>query len=336
MIDSNALENALKQIQTWFVNGEFEKVIKGCQEILNAAPSNSIAQDLLKKAQESIKAPVWSDDIPTPAAIEPEAAFIPTQPMPELVMPIEPIAEPPMPESITPIEMPASSDSVPEHHKVHSMIVNLGILIGIVGVGFGMVWAYHAFFGNDTPSASITPQDNVQTEPSDTLEPDGKPGIEDNTEEPTVVENNLDTLDTMDTRNAKRSNDLSLIENALIKYYETSKQYPDADTLKEQLANGILEALPMPPTKDEAYMYAVYSTSLGPNQVYILSGEFEEPDGSKTIWSPGENAKDYADYRDDTKPNVIAIVNTEEETEEEIEPTTPTPVRVPRTPRNAR
>ena len=314
-INGNALENALKQIQAWFVNGEFEKVTKGCKEILNAAPNNSIAQDLLKKAEESMH-----HDIPTPSAIEPE------MPMP-MPIPEPPMPEPFIPESEIAIQMPEAF-SEPEHHKTHSMIVNIAILIGIIVIGFGMVWGYNTFFGDN--DSTVTPPVTIEDpKNNDTIEPDGKPGIE---ETPEAAE-----PDTMETRNAKRSNDLSLLENALMQYYDTFKQYPTAEELKTKLIeNGNLEAIPTPPTTDEAYMYAVYSTTLDPNQVFVLSGEFEEENGGKTIWSPGENIKDYPDYRDDSQPNVISIKKEEvAPIPEETPPTDPTKIRVPRTPRNA-
>src|SRR3989338_5803773 len=59
--NASPLENALKQIQNWFVSGDFEKVKQGCEEILKIAPNNSIAQDLLAKT----KGATGNETIPT-------------------------------------------------------------------------------------------------------------------------------------------------------------------------------------------------------------------------------------------------------------------------------
>lgn len=419
--NGNALENALKQIQAWFVNGEFDKVIQGCNEILKAAPNNSIAQDLLKKAEESknaappapapepTPAPAPAEEIPTPPAQNPEPvektpepapvpdpvptpapdalpgpppppppppgapmpAPMPTPtpgampgpppppgaplPMPTPDMPIP--APLPMPAGNVPIPMPASS--VPEHHKKHSLMVNLAILAGIILVGFALVWGYHTFLGDDTTDEPPSITDDNGTAADDTIEPDGKPGPAEDTsedepetpkeeeesvtpEETTKEDETTETTSTLEERNAQRNDDLSTLESALIRYFDEFKAYPEADALADALiSNKLIDAMPVPPNPGESYIYAVYPSAVGANQNFILSGEFEEENGENTLWSTGENIEEHPDYRDDTQPNVIAFTNpdpapeTPEETPEEPETTAP-PLHIPRTPRNAR
>ncbi len=443
--NGNALENALKQIQAWFVNGEFDKVIQGCNEILKSVPNNSIAQDLLKKAEESKNpppppppptpapastpdpTPAPAEEIPTPPAQNPEpipapipeppapaAAPLPTAepsalpgpppppgapiptplpaaepdalpgPPPPPGAPIPaplPTAEPgalpgpppppgaplpmptpdmpipaplPMPAGNVPIPMPASS--VPEHHKKHSLIVNMAILAGIILIGFALVWGYHTFLGDDTTEETPAITDDNGTATDDIIEPDGKPGpaediSDDETEEEITEET---TASTLEERNAQRNDDLSTLESALIQYYDEYKEYPEADMLDDSLVSyELIDAIPVPPNPGESYIYAVYSTPVGANQSFILSGEFEEDNGESTLWSTGENIEEHPDYRDETQPNVIAITNPEPtletpespetpeapdptpETPEEPETTEP-PTHIPRTPRNAR
>ena len=371
--NGSPLENALKQIQNWFVSGDFAKVKQGCEEVLKAAPNNSIAQDLLKKAGEAlatlpeppmppmpepVEAPTpepvaepaplpgptteTTDELPDAPGTMPAYEFSadgpaasPVPPMPEPVeapMP-EPVAVPPMPMPEAPIPEPipheeaSEIEPIPEeHHKGKSLIVNLIILLVVIALGVGGVYGYHTFFGDD---AEDTPSNQTETTPQETeIEEDGKPGNQEDVITEKEEEEEEEAKDTPETRNEQRKNDLTKIETALSQYYNDFREYPLPSEIQTILVDkGYLAELPAPPTTEEQYVYAVYGTPLGPLQVFILSAEFEEDEGV-SIWSLGGNEKEYTDFRDLTKENVVALNET---TAEPDEPTAePVRQRVPR------
>lgn len=317
--NTNALENALKQIQAWFVNGEFEKVKQGCEEILQLSPNNSIAQDLLQKSKEAhstIGQAVHAPEIPplTETFTEPEP------PMPLTI----PEPEPPMPEPVIipepngqAIPMPAASEepNIEEHSRPHSLIVNLVILGVLIILGIVGVYAYQAIKG--------TPEENTTT----VTPPTEETVVNDNTDgKGETTEDNTDSINA-EERNNQRLLDLTSVENALIYYYDAHKKYPLASEINIFLIDeGFIEAMPVPPTDNETYFYAVYDTDLGPAQAYILSGNFENEDGTFAPWSTGASSLNYPDYQDITLDNVTILSETI--TEETIvpseEPVTPT------------
>lgn len=314
-IKNDQLANALKQIQGWFVNGEFDKVKRGCEEVLTIAPTNSIAQDLKKRAEEAL-APSAPAAQPSPTTPPPPP---PPTPMPG-ANPLE-VAMPPMPEPM-PMPMPiiTTEETKP---RWHSLAINLGILLGIVVLGIGGVFTYHALF-KDTPTPEVV--ETVPTPEAEPEETDGKPGTEEETPstEPEAA-----------TRNTERSQELGNIESALIRYYNVNKKYPQSSEVEnELLASGFLTEIPTPPTAKETYVYAVYDTQLGPQQVFVLSAEFEEEDGTVNFWTLGGTMEAFPDYRDTSKPHV-KVLTADQEPATEPEPE-PTPVEQGGTPRGPR
>lgn len=326
------LETALRQIQTWFVNGDFEKVKQGCREVLSIAPNNSIAQDLLQRAEQS--------ETPAATPTSTEAAPV-ANPMPvEIQAPApEPILEePPMPEMISKLDLTPPSSELPtpampphdelhdEHdlHRTHSLAINIAILVGIVVVGILGIYGYNAFIkkGDETPPVQ---EENAEEQPVD--------------EEETVIVPPSDTpvipspdLTTWQGRNEQRSTDLSKLEQALILYFDEFKKYPNTEEI------STVFVLPTPPNDGEAYIYAVYSNDIGADQVFVLSAEFEQENGEKTVWSTGGSPNEYPDYRDVAALHVTSLHPTMTEIEYiEFMLTQPTPTpsgRVPRVPRN--
>jgi hypothetical protein len=57
---------ALNQVQSWLNAGEYDKVIQGCQEILQIEPSNMRALSLMKQAQERRHAETMKQTAPDP------------------------------------------------------------------------------------------------------------------------------------------------------------------------------------------------------------------------------------------------------------------------------
>ncbi|MFA5843043.1 MAG: hypothetical protein WC882_05270 [Candidatus Gracilibacteria bacterium] len=305
----NPIEGALKQIQNWFVSGDFEKVKQGCEEILHVAPNNSIAQDLLKKADEKLgKTTEMSTSEPSP--------------IPSHEMPIESIPGMP-PDDIDDDLISSPTGAVPpeemqdledlEKKNPSTLFINLLILAGLFILGIGLVYGYETFIkDSDQPVVENTTTDESTDESTidetiiDQTTPDEI--ITDETP-PTETEN------TATTRNEKRLIDLETIEKALIEYYDANKQYPTADTINTVLVEqGFLSELPLPLKKD-IYTYAVYENTLGPNQDYILSAPFENDDKTIGSWTTGGNRFEHADYNDLSQPNVTILdpTMTEEE-----------------------
>ncbi len=314
------LETALRQIQTWFVNGDFEKVKQGCREVLSIAPNNSIAQDLLNRASQS------------------ELSLSPT-PVPEPTPPSEPILEePPMPEMISKLDLtpPSSEPPTPaisphdEHdlHHTHSLAINIAILVGIVVVGILGIYGYNAFLKGDDETPPVQ-EENAEEQPVDEDETVIVP------EEPS--ETPAPDLTTWQGRNEQRSEDLSKLEQALILYFDEFKKYPNTDEI-----STVLAALPTPPNDGEAYVYAVYGNDIGADQVFVLSAEFEQENGEKTVWSTGGSPNEYPDYRDVAAPHVTIIHPNMTEldyleflsSDYPETPASPPSGRVPRVPRN--
>lgn len=348
----NPLENALKQIQAWFVDGEFEKVKRGCEEILKVAPNNSIAQDLLKKADEAMNKPPMEEVVDTAPAVEEDAPFptAPTTPTPPPPIPtgmpsILPDPIPPMPESIAPRPIMTPPAPMEEVHHGHSLLVNVGILIGLILLGIGAVYGYSAFFGDKEEEK--TPENIEQTE--ETVQEETEEVIEEEIVEETELISEEDP--TIDARNEKRLTDLTTVEKALIEYYDVHKNYPSPSEVNTVLVEeGLIQSIPIGPNPGEVYVYAVYGNPAGENQVYVLSAQFENQDGSTSAWTTGANLLDYPDYSDISQeevtllhPNMTeqeyldwlaktanenAVEQTEETTSEEEEEE---PVRVPRT-----
>lgn len=329
------LEIALRQIQAWFVNGDFEKVKQGCREVLTIAPNNSIAQDLLKRAEQS-EAPAPQPPVSAPSPAPAPPAFVPTTPPSPAPEPI--LEEPPMPEmvsnidltppSIEPLTPAPTQDNI---HHPHSLAINIAILVGIVVVGILGIYGYNAFIkgGDETPPAQeenaeeqLTDEEVLPAEGSNEI-PSGEP-----------IAPSPD-LTTWQGRNEKRSKDLSELEQALILYFAEFKKYPNTDEI------GMLAELPTPPSDGEAYVYAVYSNDIGADQVFVLSAEFEQENGEKTVWSTGGSPNEYPDYRDVAAPHVTSINPNMTEIEyiefmlnQNAETPTPPSGRVPRVPRN--
>ncbi len=347
--DQSTLENALKQIQAWFVNGEFEKVKRGCTEILQISPDNSIAQDLLQKAEEALggtgesSAPTQTEEAPTPKrGINPSA--IPTaateqvlpsgdsleipamaemeaesEPIPEPQP--EPVAEPPMPEQVTAetagteeaIPMPAAEEPhEEEHHRTHSLIVNIGILVALIVLGIVGVYAYQAVKGGGEDNATPDPIIEEDIAEDEIIEDDGK-GETDEEEivEEIIEEEILEADPDAEKRNNQRLTDLTSVENALIYYYDAHKQYPTTAEINTFLIDeGFIESIPVAPQVGEVYFYAVYDTDLGPAQTYILSGIFENEDGTLSPWSTGASALEYPEFQDVSLEEVTILSET--------------------------
>ncbi|MBT5016158.1 hypothetical protein HN748_02855 [Candidatus Peregrinibacteria bacterium] len=375
-MEENALENALTQIQAWFVNGEFEKVKQGCEEIIKIAPNNSIAQDLLQKAQEGLgqttepetpaPAPPIPEPMPTTEPVPtPEPTAPPIEPVKPPMPPVEPVTpietpiedpfggsmpapvadEPPMPETVTPTEESFTPEPVEEeHHRQHSLIVNVIILLLLIGIGIGGVYTYQAIFNNDNADDTTTsPIQDVLDEEADeeTIDEEivNEEEIDDEIIEEETDEEEIVNPDA-ESRNNQRLADLTKIEESLLQYYSEHKQYPSVEEIKSVLIDeDLLESLPVAPLENEAYFYAVYDTDLGPSQDYVLSGYFENEDGTSAPWSTGGNVLTYTDYNDLAQENVTILtddltekeyLNFQEEVETSEDEETEERVRVPR------
>lgn len=306
------LESALKQLQTWFVEGQFEKVKQGCQEVLQAAPHNSIAQDLFKKAEEGMSKTATETDIDTAPAQSPKLMNEPPGvPAEEHSLP------PPFPESqptkkLKPLVSEPELETEPEIHHGKSIAINIAILIAIILIGIAGVYAYDTFFRNTNTNENSRETTEEETLLNETEEITNTEEIEESQE---FEENEKDAETTtiaeessIDTRNEERLSELTQIETALIKYYESNKRYPEASEVGSALLNGgFLEEIPVGPLENEVYLYAVFDNELGENQVYILTAVFENPDGSTSEWTTGGSIQEFPDYNNIEFENVTIL-----------------------------
>jgi hypothetical protein len=210
-----------------------------------------------------------------------------------------------MPTQSTPTESNGEPPIEEEHHKTHSLIANLIVLIVLIALGLSGVYAYKTFI-KPSPEQTASPatQEEEKEEIAQTDEQDVEPTSEEteaSEDEPAPTDEKLAKQE-MEARNNQRLADLTSIEKALIETYEVSHQYPKVDEIKT-----ILETWPTPPNEDEVYFYAVYDNDLGIAQVYILSAKFENEDGTTEVWATGGNILEFTDFNDVSQENVTVL-----------------------------
>jgi len=290
---------ALEQIKKWQQEGNTTDAVQGCKEILEIDPTNTEAKNLL----EILQKPTITTPTPTTTTTpQPEPAPKKEIENYEITTPENPLYN-----AITEPNKTTTKTETPKKKTSHGILLNIGIVVGTLAVLTGLAYGYMMFFGNKVPETGTLdlPKENMVIPTDDPIEEDS-PTVE--TSEETTEEDAVTTE--KESRNEQRFTDITTIETALKGYFETNGKYPDAMEL------ATLIQLPYDPLDGEtdeagqvfAYSYAVYDTSEGDNQEYILAALTEDESGENTIWTVGADPKDHDDYRDGSGENFIMIM----------------------------
>lgn len=294
--DKITISDAVKQLQEWFDEKEYEKVILGSKEVLNIDQKNEIAQTLLNRSEEMKKNK--ENDIQFPnlpnkndssekidassSKISEEIESLPLEK--DLKFPID-----------TSENEGTSLYGFDNNHgniknvmgyllrKIATIIVIFAILGGI---GYGAFTGYQYYQNKKTSNET-----NKNTK---------------NTEE------NATENDELAQKNEQRQNDLEILKSSIEKYFTDKGEFPPAENVEKKLIeNGYIASIPVDPLHGEkdrydkpyGYIYAVYENEKGNNQEYIISAKFENPNQIDSPWSPNDTSK-HEDFRDLTKNNV--------------------------------
>lgn len=321
-----SVTQALNQIQSWLNAGEVEKVIQGCQEILELEPGNQRALSLMKQAEEkrhfeekaTQTEPNKSEQTPQAQQEKPEGknepfSKITEEPEPAQSKNTEASAKPtnettsntettPQPEP-NKIEDPLAKlevENKPEmfedredsdsHEKRKLFLAMLIPAILVVVIGGGIIW-FLADEGREEIIDEIV--DEVQDEDYNYL-----------------------------TENEERVEVLTDMAKALEEYEAEHGEYPSVKKVEDVLLDSnYFNSIPVDARQGEfdksgklmGYMYAVYDTIAGDNTAYVVSALFEDSRGFGYSWTRGASTKNYEDYRDIEENNVVFIGGDEED-----------------------
>jgi hypothetical protein len=334
-----SVTQALNQIQSWLNAGEFEKVIQGCEEILDLELGNQRALALMKKAMESKHEDDLEMDFEEPAPpqeiLDKQAAKSQTAVEPE------PIPEP-EPDRVEPEEDPLASlqveeptatpepapEPAPDHNTEEKAVDDIFGLNGKDENEDEEPYNYeqHDYGMPDRKKlalAIVVPALLVVVIGGTTIwalsHMDRGDEIADNTGA-TVTEASTEYLD----ENENRVEALVKMANLLDENYEETGNYPQTDEIENFLTDS--DEFSSVPTDDRhgqydkagklfGYTYAIYDTEAGENTAYILSALFEDSQGFGYAWSRGASTNDYEDYRSTDEDHATFIADEDESSE---------------------
>jgi len=272
---------ALNQIQSWLNAGNFEKVIQGCQEILEIEPGNQRALSLLKQAEEKRHN---EEQIPQDIPMDPLANLAVEEDKTEEEVKPEPKPEPkaepetaPEPEHNYDFYTPPR----PSKKKMFLAMVIPAIAVVLIG-GFFVNMMNNAnrdqiLANNDKAQEYITDHDH-----SNDPEPDTSYLSE----------------------NEQRVTDLTEMADAIEEFWFDNGHFPSHKDV-EQLIQNEIGRIPSDPRQGETdasgdpygYMYALYDLNGVEDGAYILSAIFQDSKGEAHAWAQGASTKNYDDYR---------------------------------------
>lgn len=288
-----SVAQALNHVQSWLNAGEYDKVIQGCQEVLQIEPGNARALSLMRQAEERRHNEVMGHSPHSPDTHDSANQKEPTQ---EEESPVDPLASlqvekrPEEPEVFLPEEEDESDYS--EKRKLFLAMMIPAVVVVLLG-GTAIWW--------------MANRDREET-------------IEDNLTDEEEVED-LTYLE----QNDQRVEDMEKMITAIEDYKVENGAYPSLSQVEGALTQSDeFEVIPSDPRQGEidkagqafGYIYAVYDGIGGENSVYILSALFEDNSGFGTPWAQGATIKNYPDYRDYEEENVTFIGGDEDEIEE--------------------
>lgn len=279
-----SIAQALNHIQSWLNAGEFDKVIQGCQEILQIEPGNARALALMKLAEERRNADVQGKPMPEPSPMPEPVQFEVEEPTPA------PVPHDPMPH----VQLPPEEDEMEDHFEKRKLFLAMLIpAVLVVVLGGAAIW----WLANRDREAEIN--DNLSDEtPADELS-----YLEQNDERVQVIQKLVDAIE---------------------EYEEENGEYPSISKIESAIAdNEEFDKIPSDPRQGEidkagkafGYIYAVYDGTGGENSVYILSALFEDNRGFGTSWAEGAPIKNYPDFRDYEEDHVTFIGGDEDDVE---------------------
>jgi hypothetical protein len=286
-----SITQALNQVQSWLNAGEHEKVLQGCQEILNLDPGNLRALALLRQADELKHAATLAEMKANPTP--PTAAPMTTEIEEEEKEALDPLANLSV-ETPAPTPTPAPPEPKPEHPFPWAMAIP-AILVVLIGGGIITTMVFK------------NQQDLLNVEeafPGSTIE-DSVPDPSQDLVKPIQNEIYLD-------QNKERVEALTAMKASLEAYHKTNGDYPSVSEVEKVLS---AQKDPRSNEKDKAgrpfgYVYAVYSSDTK-TVAYVLSALFEDSKGFGYPWTQGANIKVHPDYRDLSKDNVVMLGSTE-------------------------
>lgn len=285
-----SVAQALNHVQSWLNAGEYDKVIQGCQEVLQIEPGNARALSLMRQAEERRHNEVMGDSPEANGPVESREEEAPSiDPLASLQVEKRP-EERTEPEVFLPEEEDGSEGI--EKRKLFLAMLVPAVLVVLLG-GAAIWW--------------MANRDREET-------------IEDNLTDEEEVED-LTYLE----QNDQRVEDMEKMIKVLEDYKLENGAYPSLSQVEAAFAESDeFEEIPSDPRQGEidkagqafGYIYAVYSGVGGENSVYILSALFEDNSGFGTPWAQGATIKNYPDYRDYEEENVTFIGGDEDEIEE--------------------
>jgi hypothetical protein len=280
-MDNNEISvtQALNHVQSWLNAEEYDKVIQGCQEILEIEPGNPRALSLMKQAEERrhLANRAAASESPKEEVVTPE-----NDPLAELQVEASDDTET---QETSTEETETVLDRRKRHHRHDKRKNFLAMLIPailVVLIGGAVIWA----LSNRDRQATIDE-------------------LIDQNEEHDYQANNEERVSTL-------SDMAKIIES----YKEENGAYPSAKQLESALLKtSNWDEIPYDPMHGEfdvngqvfGYMYAVYNTEVGRNQYFLLSALFEDSKGNGYAWAYGDREYNFEDYRDVNADHVTFV-----------------------------
>ncbi len=248
--------------------GEYDKVIQGCQEILEIEPGNTRALALLKKAEEDKNQSVMPETPQNPPTAEPT-----NNPDPLAELQVEDTAsKAPNPGPDQDPELWTREDRFSGSSQTSTRSMLLALLIPaalVILIGGALIMGIAAMQRNRTI-------DDQNSTPYDPIE-----------------------------HNQERVEDIKAMNKVIQDFFAENGDYPALSQVERIFKQSDeIGAVPQDPRHGEmdkagkyfAYTYTLYETASGHD--YVLSALFEDNEGFGNPWSRGANPKRYEDFRD--------------------------------------
>lgn len=285
-----SVAQALNHVQSWLNAGEYDKVIQGCQEVLQIEPGNARALSLMRQAEERRHNEVMGHSPDTHHSPE---ASVPVESPKEEESPTDPLASLQV-EKQPEVFLPEEEDESEGIEKRKLFLAMLVPAVLVVLLGGAAIWWMANRDREDTIEDNLTDEEEVE---------------------------DLSYLE----QNDQRVEDMEKMIKVLEGYKLENGAYPSLSQVEAAFAESDeFEEIPSDPRQGEidkagqafGYIYAIYDGIGGENSVYILSALFEDNSGFGTPWAQGAAIKNYPDYRDYEEENVTFIGGDEDEIEE--------------------
>ncbi|MFA6024296.1 MAG: hypothetical protein WC777_03725 [Candidatus Gracilibacteria bacterium] len=270
---------ALNLVQSWLNAKEYDKVVQGCLEILQLEPGNARALSLMRQAEERRHAAV-SQPAPAPTAAPAPAPAANPAPVPDPLASLQVESAPDL--TLPEEETEENEDEGFEKRKLFLALLIPAVVVILLG-GSGIWW--------------LANRDREET-------------IEDS-----ITDDEEQDLTYLE-ENDQRVKDMTAILEEIEAYKEETGAYPAAAEIETILEESdAFETIPSDPRQGEidkagepfGYLYAVYDGIGGENSVFVLSALFEDQQGFGVAWAKGAPIRNYPDFRDYEKDNIVFV-----------------------------